>query len=119
MRTPLARSNEIPLLGETGAYGLNPLNKEQGVRYEQAVLVSCEIPWDDRSDSWRPCFAKKFSLFVIVALTNPENETETLGTIVDAQRKIGAAGLARMRLDGFVSLHAGSDERVLLTRRIK
>jgi hypothetical protein len=29
-----------------------------------------------------------------VDLTNPENETETLGTIVDAQRKIGAAGLA-------------------------
>jgi hypothetical protein len=54
-----------------------------------------------------------------VDLTNPENETETLGTIVDAQRKIGAAGLARMRLDGFVSLHAGSDEGILLTRRIK
>jgi Na+/proline symporter len=41
VRTPLARSNEIPLLGETGGYGRNPLNKEQGVRYEQAVLVSC------------------------------------------------------------------------------
>jgi hypothetical protein len=54
-----------------------------------------------------------------VDITNPENETQAFGTIVDGQRKIAAAGLARMRLDGFVSLHAGGDEGVLLTRRIK
>ena len=45
-------------------------------------------------------------------------EDKTLGTIVDGQRRMGAVGVATMRLDGFVSLHAGSDEGVVLTRRI-
>jgi hypothetical protein len=45
-------------------------------------------------------------------------EDKTLGTIVEGQRRMAAVGLARLRLDGFVSLHGGPDEGVLLTRRI-
>jgi hypothetical protein len=42
-----------------------------------------------------------------------------LGTVVNGHRVMGALGLAKLRLDGFVSLHAGNSEGVVLTRQIR
>lgn len=42
---------------------------------------------------------------------------ELLGKIINGQRRMAAVGLARLRLDGFVSLRAGATEGVVLTRQ--
>jgi hypothetical protein len=42
-----------------------------------------------------------------------------LGKVVNGHRVMGALGLAKLRLDGFVSLHAGNSEGVVLSRQIR
>src|SRR5262249_53018818 len=41
---------------------------------------------------------------------------QTLGKLIDGRRRMGAVGLAKLRRDGFVSLHAGADEGLVITR---
>jgi hypothetical protein len=43
---------------------------------------------------------------------------QTLGKLVGGRRRMGAVGLAKLRRDGFVSLRAGSEEGVIITRQI-
>ena len=46
------------------------------------------------------------------------DDQQFLGKMVNGQRVMAAVGLAKLRLDGFVSLHAGDDEGMVLTRQI-
>jgi hypothetical protein len=47
------------------------------------------------------------------------DDFKLIGTLVDGRRVMGALGLAKLRQDGFVSLHAGASEGVVLTRQIR
>ena len=47
------------------------------------------------------------------------DDFKLVGTMVNGHRVMGALGLAKLRLDGFVSLHAGAPEGVVLTRQIR
>lgn len=47
------------------------------------------------------------------------DDGKLLGKIVNGHRLMGAVGLAKLRLDGFVSLHAGDHEGIVLTRQIQ
>jgi hypothetical protein len=43
---------------------------------------------------------------------------DDLGKVIGGRRRMAAVGLARMRLDGFVSLRAGGAEGLVLTRQV-
>jgi len=47
------------------------------------------------------------------------DDFKLVGTTVNGHRVMGALGLAKLRLDGFVSLHAGASEGMVLTRQIR
>jgi hypothetical protein len=46
------------------------------------------------------------------------HDMELMGKVVNGHRVMAALGMARLRLDGFVSLHAGGREGIVLVRQV-